>query len=127
MPSGKKLCLGYTVSALEDGRGECLGWIISFQDLTSVKEVESQVQRMERLALAGRIASEIAHEIKNPLAAMSGSMQMLQNELQHVPWLAKLTEIVCREIDRRGMWRPLRRGPHRAQCPNLATGRSCDP
>lgn len=100
MPSGKKLFLGYTVSALQDGRGECLGWIISFQDLTSIKEVESQVQRMERLALAGRIASEIAHEIKNPLAAMSGSMQMLQNELQHVPWLAKLTEIVCREIDR---------------------------
>jgi two-component system, NtrC family, sensor histidine kinase PilS len=100
IPSGNKLFLGYTVAALQDGQGGCLGWIVNFQNLTKLKEVESQVQRIERLALAGRIASEIAHEIKNPLAAMSGSMQMLQNELQHDPWLSKLAEIVCREIDR---------------------------
>jgi two-component system, NtrC family, sensor histidine kinase PilS len=99
-PSAKKLHLGYTVSGLQDERGQCLGWIANFQNLTSLKEMESQVQRMERLALAGKVASEIAHEIKNPLAAMSGSMQMLQDGVQHDPWLAKLTEIFCREIDR---------------------------
>jgi two-component system sensor histidine kinase PilS (NtrC family) len=99
-PSGEKLYLGYTISALQDLYGECSGWIVNFQDLTSILEMETHMQRMERLALAGKIAAEIAHEIKNPLAAMSGSMQMLQSEIQSNPGLARLADIVCREIDR---------------------------
>jgi two-component system, NtrC family, sensor histidine kinase PilS len=50
--------------------------------------------------LAGKIAAEIAHEIKNPLAAMSGSMQMLEHETRSDPSLVQLTNIVCREIER---------------------------
>lgn len=99
-PSGEKLQLGYAISALQDSSGQCSGWIINFQDLTAVREMETHLQRMERLALAGKIAAEIAHEIKNPLAAMSGSMQMLQQELGDEPDLARLTTIVCREIER---------------------------
>jgi two-component system sensor histidine kinase PilS (NtrC family) len=99
-PSGQELYLGYTVSALQDFSRQCFGWIINFQDLTAVREMETHIQRMERLALAGKIAAEIAHEIKNPLAAMSGSMQMLQHETRNDPGLAQLTVIVCREIER---------------------------
>jgi two-component system, NtrC family, sensor histidine kinase PilS len=99
-PSGEKLQLGYAISPLQDSSRQCSGWIINFQDLTAVREMEIHLQRMERLALAGKIAAEIAHEIKNPLAAMSGSMQMLQQELGDEPDLARLTTIVCREIER---------------------------
>jgi two-component system, NtrC family, sensor histidine kinase PilS len=99
-PTGENLYLGYTVSALQDFARRCFGWIINFQDLTAIREMETHIQRMERLALAGKIAAEIAHEIKNPLAAMSGSMQMLQQETHHDPSLVPLTDIVCREIER---------------------------
>lgn len=99
-PTGEKLYLGYTVSALQDFARQCFGWIINFQDLTAIREMETHIQRMERLALAGKIAAEIAHEIKNPLAAMSGSMQMVQQETQQDPTLVRLTGIVCREIER---------------------------
>jgi two-component system sensor histidine kinase PilS (NtrC family) len=58
------------------------------------------MQRMERLALAGKYAAEIAHEIKNPLAAVSGSMQMLRTEMPSDSALGRLSGIVCREIDR---------------------------
>ncbi len=99
-PSGDKLCLGYTLSALQDFSRKRFGWIINFQDLTAIREMETHIQRMERLALAGKIAAEIAHEIKNPLAAMSGSMQILQQETSHDQELARLTDIVGREIER---------------------------
>jgi two-component system, NtrC family, sensor histidine kinase PilS len=99
-PGGDRLQLGYAISALQDFSHQCFGWIINFQDLTAVREMETHVQRMERLAFAGKIAAEIAHEIKNPLAAMSGSMQMLQGETCDEPDLARLTAIVSREIDR---------------------------
>ncbi|HBD09842.1 MAG TPA: hypothetical protein DCZ69_16445 [Syntrophobacteraceae bacterium] len=99
-PDGDKLQLGYAISALQDFSRQCFGWIINFQDLTSVREMETHVQRMERLAFAGKIAAEIAHEIKNPLAAMSGSMQMIQGETSDDPDLARLTAIVSREIER---------------------------
>jgi two-component system, NtrC family, sensor histidine kinase PilS len=99
-PGGDRLQLGYAISALQDFSHQCFGWIINFQDLTVVREMETHVQRMERLAFAGKIAAEIAHEIKNPLAAMSGSMQMLQDETSDQPDLARLTAIVSREIER---------------------------
>lgn len=100
-PAGEELCLGYTVSVLQHKEeGEASGWVFIFQDLTQLKAMAEHVQRMERLAFAGRIASEIAHEIKNPLAAMSGAVQMLQSEAVADPLQSRLMNIVAREIDR---------------------------
>lgn len=99
-PMGEELCLGYTVSVLQKGEGEASGWVFIFQDLTHLKAMEEHVQRVERLAFAGRIASEIAHEIKNPLAAMSGAVQMLGSGGDSDPLQSKLVNIVKREIDR---------------------------
>ena len=75
------LTLGYSASILQNESGEPFGWMIIFIDLTELKAIEEHMQRMERLVLAGKFAAEIAHEIKNPLAAMSGAMQMLQGEI----------------------------------------------
>lgn len=99
-PSGETLALGYTVSILQGSENEDLGWVFIFQDLTRIQSMQRHMQRLERLALAGRIAAEISHEIKNPLAAMSGSVQMLQGEAPPDSLNARLLEIVHREIDR---------------------------
>ncbi len=99
-PTGEKLALGYTVSALQHETEEGAGWIFIFQDLTQLKAMEERVQRMERVDFAGKIAAEIAHEIKNPLAAMSGAVQMLQRNMQSNSMEGRLMQIVEREIHR---------------------------
>jgi two-component system sensor histidine kinase PilS (NtrC family) len=99
-PSGEKLCLGYSISSLEETDGKPCGWIVIFQDLTQLKTLENHMRYMEQLAFAGRMAAEIAHEIKNPLAAMSGAVQMLQNELDGNLFRSRLLDIVHREINR---------------------------
>jgi two-component system sensor histidine kinase PilS (NtrC family) len=99
-PKGVQITLGYSPSILQDESGQTFGWIINFIDLTKLKAIEEHIQRMERLVLAGRFAAEIAHEIKNPLAAMSGAMQMLQGEMGENALHKKLMGIVQREIER---------------------------
>lgn len=99
-PSDEKLTLGYTVSVLQGEDGEDLGWIFIFQDMTRLKAMEERVHRMERLVFAGRIAAEIAHEIKNPLAAVSGAVQMLQSDTEPASLHAKLLNIMDREVNR---------------------------
>ena len=99
-PSGIQITLGYSASVLQNENGETFGWIIIFIDLTKLKAIEEHIQRMERLVLAGRFAAEIAHEIKNPLAAMSGAMQMLKDEMGQNALNKKLMGIVQREIER---------------------------
>lgn len=100
LPSGEEIHLGYCISVLQTRDGEPLGWIVNFRDITKLKAIEEDMQRNERLVFAGRIASEIAHEIKNPLAAMSGAVQMLQGEVKQNPFQVKLMGIVEREIGR---------------------------
>lgn len=100
LPSGSRACIGYSISVLNGQGGEPFGSIITFRDLTQVKAIEEHMQRIERLAYAGRIAAEIAHEIKNPLAAMSGAVQMLQGEIGRESFHSRLLGIVEREIGR---------------------------
>jgi len=99
-PTGIQITLGHSASVLQNESGETFGWIIIFIDLTKLKAIEEHIQRMERLVLAGRFAAEIAHEIKNPLAAMSGAMQMLKGEVGQNGLNKKLMGIVQREIER---------------------------
>ncbi len=99
-PSGRTITLGYSTSLLQKENGEPFGWVIIFRDLTQLKAMEEHMQRMERLVIAGKFAAEVAHEIKNPLAAMSGAVQMLQSDLRENPLHARLMGIVEREIGR---------------------------
>ena len=69
--------LGVTISPLVDARDVQVGQIVSFQDLTELREMEEAVTRQKRLAAIGRLAAGIAHEIRNPLAAISGSIELL--------------------------------------------------
>ena len=99
-PEGLRLRLGYSISPLQDERGQTTGLVITFQDLTQVRALEETRRRQERLAAVGRIAAGIAHEIRNPLAAMRGSIQVLSSEANGDPAQAELMEIVLRESDR---------------------------
>jgi two-component system sensor histidine kinase PilS (NtrC family) len=74
--------------------------VITFQDLTQVRALEESSRRQDRLAAIGRMAASIAHEIRNPLAAMRGSIQMLRSEMDQDSSHAELMEIILRESDR---------------------------
>jgi two-component system sensor histidine kinase PilS (NtrC family) len=97
---GMRLRLGYGVSPLSSEAGETTGIVITFQDLTHVRSLEETSRRQDRLAAIGRMAASIAHEIRNPLAAMRGSIQMLRSELDSDSSQTELMEIILRESDR---------------------------
>src|SRR5206468_10120499 len=75
-----RLRLGFTISPLFSEVGETTGTVITFQDLTHIRALEETSRRQDRLAAIGRMAASIAHEIRNPLAAMRGSIQMLRSD-----------------------------------------------
>ena len=92
--------LGFSMSSLEEPGGRPVGKLLIFQDLTPFKNMEDHVKRVEKLAAVGEMAAGIAHEIKNPLASMSGSIQMLKTSVDVTPVAKKLMDIVLRETDR---------------------------
>ncbi len=99
-PDGARRVLGYSRSPLLDRGGERQGWILAFQDLTPLREMEAGLRRSERFAAIGKMAAGIAHEIRNPLASMSGSIQMLSQNTELDPIGERLMGIVLRETDR---------------------------
>jgi two-component system sensor histidine kinase PilS (NtrC family) len=94
---GKVLRLGFSYSLLRDGAGKEIGKILVFQDLTPLKEMEAYVKRVDRLAAIGRLVAGIAHEVRNPLTSISGSVQVLQKNLLLNDNDRRLMEIVVRE------------------------------
>ena len=92
--------LGMTFSPLHDDRDGVAGVICAFQDLTRIRQMEQQVRRSDRLAAIGEMAAGMAHEIRNPLASLSGSITMLKEELQLEGMGRELMEIVTGEISR---------------------------
>ena len=99
-PNGLALRLGFSIAPLFTEEGETSGMVITFQDLTDVRAMEETSRRQDRLAAVGRLAASIAHEIRNPLAAMRGSIQMLRAEMGGDSEQAQLMEIILRESDR---------------------------
>src|SRR5438309_7820686 len=99
-PNGLALRLGFTIAPLSGESGETSGMVITFQDLTGIRALEETSRRQDRMAAVGRMAASIAHEIRNPLAAMRGSIQMLRSEMEGDTEQAQLMEIILRESDR---------------------------
>lgn len=99
-PNDLALRLGFSIAPLFAESGETSGMVITFQDLTDIRAMEETARRQDRLAAVGRLAASIAHEIRNPLAAMRGSIQMLRAEMAGDSQQAQLMEIILRESDR---------------------------
>lgn len=97
---GKKLRLGYTLFPLRDREGVEIGRAVIFQDLTRLREMEEQAQRTERLADLGRVAAGLAHELRNPLASMAGSVELLRGGASLGEEDRRLMDIVLREASR---------------------------
>ncbi|GMU09718.1 ATP-binding protein [Corallococcus caeni] len=95
-PGGNRV-LGLSVSPLE---GEAGALLIVFQDLTELRRMEEDLKRTDRLASLGALSAQLAHEIRNPLAAMRGSAQLLAQEQSGDAVVTKLTGILTREADR---------------------------
>ena len=86
-----------TTLALPDGRG---GYLFTFQDVTDVRRFERDARRQQQLAAVGQMAAGIAHELRNPLASMSGSIQVLRQDLPLNDEQSQLMDIVLRESER---------------------------
>lgn len=99
-PAGARLRLGYSSFQLEARDGRRLGRAVMFQDLTTLRTMEEAVQRSERLSDLGRVAAGLAHEIRNPLASMSGSIELLRGCVAAGEDERRLMEIVLREAGR---------------------------
>ena len=100
---GEDLFLGVAAYVLKETESEPSGHVIIFQDVTDVVAMEEDLSRSERLAAVGELSASIAHEIRNPLAAISGSIQMLEKGLGAVRDdgdNGRLMNIVLRETDR---------------------------
>ncbi len=97
---GERCLLGVTISPLRNERGEQIGIIGTFQDLTQLKRLEEEMRKKERLAGLGEMAAGMAHEIRNPLASLSGSIEVLKSELALRDEHLRLMEIAMSEAER---------------------------
>ena len=97
---GCLLNLGFSSSVLRDKTGNVTGEIFIFQDLTPYRDMEEKIKRMDRLAAVGQLAAGIAHEIRNPLTSISGSIQVLRDETDLDDENRKLMDIALRETKR---------------------------
>jgi two-component system sensor histidine kinase PilS (NtrC family) len=97
---GEKMFLQTSVSPLSLPGGNHRGKILFFQDMTAMRQIEAEMKRVEGLALAGQLAAGIAHEIRNPMASISGSIQILKEGLEKDAMSSRLMDIILREINR---------------------------
>ncbi|MGH7255598.1 MAG: two-component system sensor histidine kinase NtrB, partial [Nitrospirales bacterium] len=96
---GSRLVLGMTLSPLTE-LGIQTGLVGVFKDVTQIRDMEEEIRRREWLATLGEVSAGMAHEIRNPLAALAGAMQMLRKDLPLDDTNAKLMDIAIRETTR---------------------------
>jgi len=100
VPNGFRKTCRVRVSALENADGGTFGYVYTLDDLTEIRRLEREVRMQDRLAAVGRLSAAIAHEIRNPLTSIAGSVSMLSE----IPDLSdehrQLLDIVTRESER---------------------------
>jgi two-component system sensor histidine kinase PilS (NtrC family) len=99
-PSGGSLPVGLSTSILTDAAGAERGVIAIFQDLTEARRMEERIRHTDQLAALGEFAAGVAHEIRNPLNAIRGSVDLLKDTLGPSDDNEKLMTLITREVDR---------------------------
>ncbi len=92
--------IGFSIAELRDRGGERRGYTVIFQDLTESRRLQEQLRRRDRMAAVGELAAGLAHEIGNPLAAISGSVQVLSRVAPPASEQKRLLEILLQESQR---------------------------
>src|SRR6185369_2585456 len=92
--------IGYALTPLRTIEGGSYGYTLIFQDLTEMKKLESELRLKDRMAAVGELSAGIAHEIRNPLAAIAGSVQILKGSSSLSPQEQRLMSIVLKESER---------------------------
>lgn len=98
--TGNPLTIGYATMPFKDLQGETAGLLVTLKDLTGFKQMELALKRSDRLAALGELSARMAHEIRNPLAAISGSVQLLAEHGSLRDHESRLLAIVMRESER---------------------------
>jgi two-component system sensor histidine kinase PilS (NtrC family) len=99
-PAGLTRFLGLSISPLRTGQNQASGFVFNFQDLTELKRLEREIFTKERMAALGRLSAAIAHEIRQPLTAMTGALKELARLAPLEDDDKKLVQIVSRESQR---------------------------
>ncbi|MGH9716997.1 MAG: two-component system sensor histidine kinase NtrB [Candidatus Acidiferrales bacterium] len=99
-PAGATRYLGFSISPLRTGDFETSGYVFNFQDLTELKRLEREIVTKERMAALGRLSAAIAHEIRQPLTAMTGALKELARLAPLDDDDKRLVQIVSRESQR---------------------------
>jgi two-component system sensor histidine kinase PilS (NtrC family) len=99
-PAGATRFLGVSISPLRSAQDETAGYVFNFQDLTELKRLEREVMTKDRMAALGRLSAGIAHEIRQPLTAMTGALKELARLAPLEDDDKKLVQIVSRESQR---------------------------
>lgn len=99
-PDRPPMVIGFTVSPLRDGAGSQRGYLLIFQDLSEWRALEEKLRQQDRMAAVGQMAAGLAHEVGNPLAAISGSVQLLAGRFEGKASEKKLLDITLRESRR---------------------------
>ena len=97
---GAEVPVGFSVNNHLDYRGELIGKIVIFRDLTSINKYQEQLLRMDRLVSLGKLSSGIAHELRNPLAGIKTTAQALGEELTEKDPRREYLQRITKEIDR---------------------------
>jgi two-component system, NtrC family, sensor histidine kinase PilS len=92
--------LGFAISPLNTIEGQASGYTLIFQDLTDMKRLEAELRLKDRMAAVGELSAGIAHEIRNPLAAIAGSVQVLKTSTSLTSQEQRLMSIVLKESER---------------------------
>jgi PAS domain S-box-containing protein len=99
-PDNRELPVSIVTAPLFARDGSIEGAVAVLRDLSRVRQLEAEVRRGETLGAAGRMAVGFAHEIRNPLGAIRGAVQLLSRELGGEPRLREYTDVVLTEVDR---------------------------
>jgi two-component system sensor histidine kinase PilS (NtrC family) len=92
--------IGFAVTPLNTIEGAASGYTLIFQDLTDMKTLEAELRLKDRMAAVGELSAGIAHEIRNPLAAIAGSVQVLKKSTALNPQEQRLMSIILKESER---------------------------
>lgn len=98
--TGKVIPIGFSTAILKTEEEKFSSVIISFRDLSSIIAFRNQMERIDRLTTLGEVSAGIAHEIRNPLAGIKTSAQVLEESFSPTDFRTQLVQRIVKEIDR---------------------------